>query len=224
MRTLEDRGLEVTLPSPGVQFSLGGAEVEILGPLTINPDEQNNSSIILMVTHGDVKFLFTGDAERRAEQALLESGASLSATVLKAGHHGSDTSTTYPFLREVMPEYAVISCGRGNIYGHPHDNLLSRLRDADVTLYRTDLQGTVTFVSDGKTLSVTTERNGNLQTNPTVPGGEDKTENHYIGNRNSLKFHRPDCSGLPAEHNRVALETREDALDGGFDPCGICKP
>ena len=69
---------------------------------------------------GETKFLFTGDAEREAEQTVLNSGADLSATVLKVGHHGSENSTTYPFLREIMPKYAVISVGEDNSYGHPN--------------------------------------------------------------------------------------------------------
>jgi competence protein ComEC len=224
VRHLGDQGVEITIPTPGEVFPLGSATVKILGPLTITPGDQNNSSIVLKVTHGEVSFLFTGDAERKAEQELLDAGYDLSATVLKVGHHGSDTSTTYPFLREIMPEYAVISCGHGNSYGHPHDNLLSRLRDADVTLYRTDMQGTVTFISDGRTVRVMTGRNAGAQTNPTEPSGAAVGEEYYIGNINSLKFHRPTCSGLPAEQNRVTLETRDGAVAEGFDACGNCKP
>ena len=87
--------------------------------------------------------------ERDAEADLLDAGADLKADVLKVGHHGSSTSTSYPFLREVLPEYAVISCGTGNSYGHPHEECLSRLSDADVTVYRTDLDGSVVIFSDG---------------------------------------------------------------------------
>jgi len=141
--------------------------------------------------------------------------------VLKVGHHGSDTSTTYPFLREIMPQYAVISCGTDNPYGHPHENTLSRLRDADVTVYRTDLQGTITCTSDGKSVSFSVERNAEVKTNPTDKAVE---ADYYIGNSNSRKFHRPDCSGLPSEKNRVILDTREAAIEGGFESCGICKP
>ena len=77
----------------------------------------NNTSIILKVTHGNKSFLFTGDAEREEEQMLLDKGL-LKSDILKIGHHGSDTSTSYTFLREVMPEYAVISVCKDNSYGH----------------------------------------------------------------------------------------------------------
>jgi competence protein ComEC len=121
-----------------------------------------------------------------------------------------------------MPQYGIISCGGRNQYGHPHDNVLSRLRDADVTLYRTDMQGTITCRSDGKSVTFTVERNADAVTNPTQPAAE---KEYYNGNVNSLKFHRPSCSGLPAEKNRVILDTLETAVNDGYDPCGIClKP
>ena len=165
VRYLDNQGVSLTIPKPGDTFMLGSATVDILAPVQTYASP-NNSSIVLRISHGANRFLFTGDAEREAEADILEQAYDLSATVLHVGHHGSDTSTTYPFLREIMPTYAVISCGTGNSYGHPHENLLSRLRDADVTLYRTDLQGDIVCVSDGKTVAFTTARNGDIQTNP----------------------------------------------------------
>ena len=152
------QGLELTVPAPGDAFTLGGALVTILGPVA-DYDNTNDTSIVLRVDFGETSFLFTGDMERTAEADLLESGRDLSATVLKVGHHGSETSTSYPFLREVMPEYGVISVGEGNSYGHPTEATLSRLYDAGVTVYRTDRQGTVTAVSDGVSVIFTTEKN-----------------------------------------------------------------
>ena len=130
---------------------LGSARVEILG---VNEDtDPNNTSIVLRIDYGSTSFLFTGDAERESEQKMLNRGANLSATVLKVGHHGSNSSTTYPFLREVMPQYAVISVGTGNSYGHPTENTLSRLRDADVQVFRTDRHGDVLCSSNGRTVT-----------------------------------------------------------------------
>lgn len=142
----------LTVPSVGDTYELGSADVKILG--VNGGSEPNDTSIILKVIYGETSFLFTGDAEYNAEQAVLNRGADLSANVLKVGHHGSDTSTGYQFLREIMPEYAIISCGKGNSYGHPTDTVLSRLRDADVKVYRTDLNGDITVTSDGKNVSV----------------------------------------------------------------------
>ena len=84
----------------------------------------------MKIIYGETSFLFTGDAEREEEQQILDKGYDLSATVLKVGHHGSRNSTTYPFLREIMPEYAIISVGKDNTYGHPTEDVLSRLGDA----------------------------------------------------------------------------------------------
>lgn len=158
VKYLKKQGKSITVPKAGDEFSLGGAQVRILGP-TDPQAEGNNSSIVLKVTFGDTSFLFTGDAEREEEQELLESGYDLESTVLKVGHHGSDTSTSYLFLRTVNPQYAVISVGANNTYGHPTEAVLSRLRDADVKTFRTDLQGTITAVSDGKKVTFQTERN-----------------------------------------------------------------
>ncbi len=150
----EAQGLKVLHPSPGDRLRLGEAEVLFLGPVTEETDEVNDTSIILKITYGETSFLFTGDAERAAELAVLDTGCDVSATVLKVGHHGSSTSTSYPFLREVAPEYAIISAGKNNDYGHPHEEVLSRLKDADAAVYRTDELGDIVAVSDGKTVSV----------------------------------------------------------------------
>ena len=113
-----EQGKQVELPSAGDTFQLGGAEVTVLGPLR-DYENNNENSIVLRVDYGDTSFLFTGDMGVTAEDELVESGAKLDATVLKVGHHGSAGSTGYVFLREVMPEYGVISVGADNSYGHP---------------------------------------------------------------------------------------------------------
>lgn len=212
------QGLELTVPSPGDAFTLGGAQVTVLGP-TEDYEDTNNTSIILRVDYGETSFLFTGDMEREAEEDLLEAGCDLDATVLKVGHHGSSTSSSYVFLREVMPEFAVISVGKNNSYGHPHEEVMSRLYDAQVTVYRTDEQGTVVASSDGTTVSFTTEKDAA----PTA--GRDEAESSgYIGNLNSHVFHRESCSGLPAEKNQVYFDSREAAVAAGYTPCGRCDP
>ena len=197
-RKAADQNTEIMHPENYESFPFGSARVEILA-CPDNADNLNNTSIILKVTHKNKSFLFTGDAEREEEQTLLDRGL-LKSDVLKVGHHGSDTSTSYPFLREVMPEYAVISVGKDNLYGHPTEAVLIRLRDADVQVYRTDLQGDIIMISDGDNITVTTVKNEDIQTNETAVEYE---EGNYIGNKNSKKFHRPDCHTLPAEKNRV---------------------
>ncbi|MBR4743127.1 MAG: MBL fold metallo-hydrolase [Oscillospiraceae bacterium] len=154
---LAEQGVSITVPTPGDTFRLGSAEGEILGPVG-EAAILNDMSIVLRITYGDTSFLFTGDAEREEEQSILDAGFDLRSTVLKVGHHGGSSSTTYPFLREVMPEYAVISVGENNTYGHPSEGALSRLRDAGVELYRTDLQGTIVCRSDGESVRFMTEK------------------------------------------------------------------
>lgn len=155
----------IVIPHAGDSFSLGSASVEILG-LNASTDNTNDTSIILKIVYGDNSFLFTGDAEYVAEQAVI--GKDLSSDVLKVGHHGSETSTSYIFLREVMPTYAVLSVGQDNSYGHPDDVTLSRLRDADVNVFRTDMQGDIICTSDGQTITITPSRNPDVETNPTT--------------------------------------------------------
>ena len=157
VKALATRDVELTIPEAGSEFLLGSARVRVLGPVKEYSDT-NNTSLVLAVDYGQTTFLFTGDMEHDAEIDLVESGADLSATVLKVGHHGSSSSTSYPFLREVMPLYAVISVGEDNSYGHPHEQPLSRLSDAEVTLYRTDRSGTIIARSDGTTVTFETER------------------------------------------------------------------
>lgn len=149
LEVVSDQGKKLQQPKVGQVFQLGGASITVLGPVK-EYSEVNNQSIVLMVQFGDTRFLLAGDMERIAENDLVESGADLKADVLKVGHHGSENATGYIFLREVMPKYAVISCGKDNAYGHPHEDPLSRLRDAEVIVLRTDECETIIARSDGK--------------------------------------------------------------------------
>lgn len=142
-------GTPIVVPDAGDEFDLGEVHVQILGPLHCYVD-MNNMSLIIKITFGNTSFLFTGDAEWEAEHDLLNAGVDLSADVLKVGHHGSESSTSYWFLREVSPSYAVISVGKENQYGHPSESTIRKLQDADVNIIRTDLSGLVECVSDGE--------------------------------------------------------------------------
>lgn len=236
---LEAQGKSITVPSAGDSFSLGSAGVKVLGPVK-DTEDTNNTSIVLRIVYGETSFLFTGDAEREEEQDILNSEETLKSTVLKVGHHGSDTSTSYPFLREIMPEYAVISVGEGNSYGHPTEDTLSRLRDADVKVYRTDMQGDIICTSDGRTVSFETARNQDADTLTGAGKGSKSTaaadssdapkagaENVYILNTGTGKFHYPDCSSVKdmKESNRETYRgSREDMISRGYSPCGRCNP
>ena len=175
VKYLARRGKQITVPTAGETFALGGAQVQILGPLH-SAEDSNDNSIVLKVSFGATSFLFTGDAERAEEQDLLNAGVNLQSTVLKVGHHGSDTSTSYPFLRAVAPQYAVISVGTGNSYGHPTEAVLSRLRDAGVTTFRTDMQGEITAVSDGQTVNFSTAKNAAAETLANAGAGQNANQ------------------------------------------------
>ena len=146
----------VVQPMGGETFLLGSALVTVLGPVSTDYEDVNNLSLVLMVEFEDTRFLFTGDMETLAEGDMLDFWGeefNWKADVLKVGHHGSYSSTGYRLLREVAPTWAVIPCGYQNEYGHPHENTLSRLRDAEVVTFRMDLMSTVIALSDGETIA-----------------------------------------------------------------------
>lgn len=119
-------------------------------------DEINDYSAVVRFTYGSVSFMLTGDAEEPVEENILESGAEISAQVLKCGHHGSSSSTSLPFLRRVNPAVAVISCGADNKYGHPHRETLESLNALGCTVLRTDELGTIAVTTDGEAYAVHT--------------------------------------------------------------------
>lgn len=157
LTALLDQDIAVTEVAPGQTYALGSASVEILGPASYFA-ESNNRSVICRITFGQRRFLMMGDAEKKAENALLETGVDLSADVLKIGHHGSHSSTGTAFLKAVSPTHSVISCGAGNRYGHPHPDTLNTLLEAGIHIWRTDRDGTIVITTDGRRLTVGTEQ------------------------------------------------------------------
>ncbi|MFY9139199.1 MAG: ComEC/Rec2 family competence protein [Thermacetogeniaceae bacterium] len=157
LATIKTKGLKINKAEAGVTIiNQDGIKAGFMAPCSLGYDNLNNYSAVVKVQYGSTAFLLTGDAESVSEQEMIASGANLKADVLKIGHHGSKSSTTKGFLSSVSPKYAVISCGRGNSYGHPHQETLDRLKKAGVQVYRTDAQGTVIITSDGKTLTIKT--------------------------------------------------------------------
>ena len=151
--SLKEKSLSPDYATVGKIYNLSDAEIEILAPVN-DSDELNNMSVVCMLTYGKSKFLFTGDAETPVESDMIKGGADLKCNVLKVGHHGSTTSTGEKFLKKADPDVAVISVGEGNDYNHPHTKILDRLLKRDVTIYRTDEDGTLKFYVPSETADI----------------------------------------------------------------------
>ncbi|MGI6745615.1 MAG: ComEC family competence protein [Firmicutes bacterium ADurb.Bin300] len=157
IKAVEKKNITIQNPSFGEKMYVGSALVTFITPAEFKQTGNinlNNTSLVIKIEYGDTSLLLTGDAEKEIEDAIIETGVDLSANLLKVAHHGSENSTSYRFLREVMPEYAIISVGKDNSYGHPSEAVLSRLSDADSVVMRTDLLGDIAVTSDGNKLSV----------------------------------------------------------------------
>ena len=141
---VQEKNLTLTQPKPGDSYALGDAAFTILAPQADYGDDLNNWSVGIRLACAEGALVACGDAEAQAEEDIAASGLTLSADVLKVGHHGSSTSTSNAFLQAVSPAWAVISCGEGNSYGHPHEETLKKLEDAGVSVLRTDLLGDIT--------------------------------------------------------------------------------
>lgn len=146
---IEAKNYHYTLPKVGDSYQLGDAVFTVLAPEKEFYEKENNYSIGIRLVYGQSSFLFVGDAQEESEEEMLKSGLELKSDVLKAGHHGSSSSTSEEFLHAAAPAYAVISCGKENDYGHPHAVVLNLLRREGVWVFRTDEQGSIVAYSDG---------------------------------------------------------------------------
>ena len=153
------KGISPTEAKAGRIIEIGDARAEIIAPISAKYGNINNYSIGIYLNHGENSFMFSGDAEKEAEKEMVLSGSLGHADVYKVGHHGSNTSSSKDFLDIIKPDYAVISCGAENSYGHPHREVMDRLLKYTQNIYRTDLHGNIIFESDGKDLKVSTEEN-----------------------------------------------------------------
>lgn len=157
IKAIQNKNLEITIPKPSETYSLGEAKFTIFAPVK-EYEELNNTSVGIRFVHGENAFVFTGDAEKKAENDILQSNQDLSAKVFKLAHHGSTTSNSTEFLNAINPEYAIICVGKDNTYGHPHREIMAEMEKRNISVYRTDLNGTIIITSDGKTLNFQTEK------------------------------------------------------------------
>ena len=238
----------VVNPTGGDRFSLGNCVMDVLNPQSHTEYDDNNSSIVIRITCGSFRCLITGDAEEKAEKEIINRGYEVGAELLVAGHHGSSDSSSPEFIRFVGPEYAFISCGKDNPYGHPAQKTLDTLKNNNVKIFRSDLQGEVTcYVNwfegrywfsespcqDYGQESIATKDKDITENEATVnkETAQQPTQqaggSRYVLNTRSRKFHYPFCDsvGQMAEHNKkVVTASRDELIRQGYSPCGNCRP
>lgn len=253
LKVIKDKGKSITFPVAGTTYSLGNAEFTIIAPVEGDyGDNWNDYSVGILLQFGENRFVFTGDAEEDAEQDMIAENVDLSADVLKAAHHGSDTANTMPFLEEVKPKSVVISCGEGNSYGHPRAGAMNNFRSIGASVYRTDEQGTIVAVSDGKEITWNcspseTWKAGEPTGGQSAPESSQGNENEegleevqsaesydsgslegaYVLNTNTKKFHKESCSSvaqMQEENKEYSNLTPQELEAQGYEPCGNCKP
>lgn len=152
VKAVKDEGLKINELKGGMVIDLGdGADFEVFTPQNSNYEELNDYSPIMKLNFGETSYLFTGDAEKLAEnEALTKYKDSLDSDVIKFGHHGSSSSSSPAFIEAVSPEYGIISCEKGNKYGHPHRETLDIIKKYNIKTFRTDTDGEIILTSDGK--------------------------------------------------------------------------
>ena len=235
----ESKNLMINTAKSGVSImDTEDLSVKFLAPTLDSYENTNDYSAVVKVVYGDTSYLFTGDAEEFSENLITDD---VNVDVLKVGHHGSSTSTSTEFLKKVSPSSAVISCGKGNSYGHPHSETLQKLADMGTAVYRTDELGTIVSVSDGKTItfdtnntdsvsggSQNTEASNNAAANNTASNtpSSEETGITYVLNTNSKKIHLPECSSVNqiSDKNKGYTDNYDEAIKEGYTPCKICNP
>lgn len=154
VNALKSKNIKINTATAGKNLDLGkNVRCEMIAPNNANYENLNNYSVVIKITYGNSKFLFTGDAEKLSEKEILSKNYDISCDVLKLGHHGSSSSSSKDFLDKASPKIAIVSCGKNNDYGHPHRETLTEMKKRNVQVYRTDVDGSILLVSDGKKIS-----------------------------------------------------------------------
>jgi len=211
-----------------------GAKIKIIEALD-GSSNLNNNSVIAILEYNNFKAIFPGDSESAAEAACLSK--LYDVDVLKAGHHGSWTASSQAFLNAIKPETVIISAGIGNQYGHPHYETLQRFAGIGASVYGTFKSGTIVVTTYGNSYSLNTSNKVTLnnaedqttnvpQTIVNSSTNTNQSEASFVGNSNTKKFHRPNCSSVPtiAPDHVVSFSTRTEAINAGYVPCKRCNP
>ena len=189
----------------------------------------NDSSLVIMLQYGELRFLFTGDISSDIENKLVkDSNIDLSCDVLKVAHHGSKYSSSSAFCKATGAKYGVICVGAGNGYGHPTSTAMNNLKSAGITYYRTDLDGDVVFSTDGSTLTIpggstVSSSSGSSFSGSSSSSSSSSSTNTFIGNKESKVFHLPTCGNLPDVSKRNYLYNYWFIVNCiGYRPCQVC--
>lgn len=226
IQALDNKQLEYMTPEADSRYLLGTAEITVLNS-NDEYDNPNDSSIILMIQNGNNRFLFTGDAGEAAERDILNSNRDISADVYKAGHHGSKTSSSREFVKAVNPDYAIISCGENNYYGLPNAETLNTFRVNGIKVYRTDEEGTIIAVSDGKNITFNVPPSKTWKVGEPAASGSVSNGITYVLNNNTGKFHKPGCDSVDTmkpKNREDTTKSRDEIIESGYVPCKKCKP
>lgn len=223
--SVDRKGITITVPEVGDNYNLSAAQFTVLAPNGSGYEDLNNDSIVIRLVFKETSFLFVGDAEDISEREMLNNEYELDSDLLKVGHHGSDYSSSAPFLNAVSPKYAVISVGEGNSYGHPTAGALARLASVGAEVYRTDLSGTIVATSDGTNITLDKSVSPIKTTAPPVvsntPVSSDKDEVTVYITNSGEKYHADGCRYLSKSKIPISLD---DACAKGYEPCKVCKP
>lgn len=181
MSAIDEKGIGYDEPRAGDNYTIGNLKIDILSPNNLTGD-LNDDSIVMKLTYGGISFLFTGDAEKSAESTMVNSGQKIQSTILKVGHHGSDTSSTEAFVNAVNPKAAIISVGENSQYNHPNESVIDRYTKKDIDLYATNAHGTIIVTTNGKTYDINTNKDGTVK-----PGSKAKKQTKKKTNKTSEK-------------------------------------
>lgn len=225
---IEDNNINVIKGEAGYSFNLGNFKCDIVGPVNIS-DDANNNSVVMKLSYGEDSILLTGDCSKAEEKDIIENGADISAVLLKSGHHGSSTSSTEDFIRKVNPKTVVISCGKNNSYGHPHKETIATYNKYGIKVYRTDQEGTIIAYCSGKGITIDSK---NIESNITNKKANEadsfnSIEKTYILNKSSKKYHTSECSGgqsISGKNKEEYTGTAKELEEMGYSSCGTCKP
>ena len=241
MSKVEEKGLEVQHPAVGTQFEFGSVKMTILSTAA-KESNSNSSSIVIKLDNGENSVILTGDADNKAEDVITNSGLDLKADILSVAHHGSASSTSTSFLEKTLPEWAVISVGKDNKYGHPDKDTMDKLQAMGIEVYRNDIQQNIVATSNGKEWRWDQEpcndySSGNKKdagTNPATKiqedpvGGETPSDGGGTSgggmvwiSKSGKKYHSaPDCGSM--NPNNTTEITQGEAESKGLERCSKC--